>query len=183
VYSARPARAFFLDCGDGGLHLWVRRPAARADLHRVRPRVGHDLDPFGDLDGAVYAKGSGVSHVTVSNGGLVHSDGTADDGAFNSKATIGTITVNGDVIFASIAAGIMPGGNKMFGDGDDQRNTWPGVPGTIRTITVKGLVWPCHSADHYGIVAHGTIGAITVVGFKVSLPSTNGNPIIAQNWR
>ena len=44
-------------------------------------------------------------------------------------------------------------------------------------------MWPCHSADHYGIVAHGTIGAITVVGLKVSLPSTNGNPIIAQNWR
>ena len=84
----------------------------------------------------MYAKGSGVSHVTVSNGGLVHSDGTADDGAFNSEATIGTITVNGDVIFASIAAGIMPGGNKMFGDSDDQGNTWPAVQGTIRTITV-----------------------------------------------
>ena len=47
-----------------------------------------------------------------------------------------TITVNGDVIFASIAAGIMPGGNKMFGDSDDQGNTWPAVQGTIRTITV-----------------------------------------------
>jgi hypothetical protein len=114
--------------------------------------------------------------------------GTGDDGTFGAaKGNIGAITIGGTMSGTSIAAGIAPGLGLNFGDHDDSLVVSSSLQGAITSLTVKGaLIGSANTAgEHYGVVAHGTIGAVRVGGVKLALPwhPAGQNIVIEPTWR
>jgi len=93
----------------------------------------------------------------------------------NADAQVGAVTVGGDWVASSLAAGATPGPNGFFGDGDDAKIAGAGVkddPGLfsrIASVTIGGqIVGTVGGAGHYGIVAEN-IGAVSVGGTVLPL--------------
>jgi hypothetical protein len=101
----------------------------------------------------------------------------ATGAARNADAQIGVVSVGGDWVASSIAAGAVSG-NGLFGDTGDARMTGVGIKddslvvSKIARLTVGGQVLgTIGGADHYGIVAE-VIGPVTVGGTLI--PTTPG---------
>ncbi|HEV7401365.1 MAG TPA: DUF4394 domain-containing protein [Chthoniobacteraceae bacterium] len=99
----------------------------------------------------------------------------------NSDATIGSVTVGGDWLASSLAAGVNPGAGGFYGNGDDTKIT-EAAPDTlfakIASITIKGFAagTPGVAGDHVGFVAE-QIGRLTIGAWKAPLttgPDTAG---------
>ncbi len=98
--------------------------------------------------------------------------------ALNADAQIGAVSVGGDWIASSIAAGAVSG-NGFFGDTDDAKMSGPGVKddslvfSKITSLTIGGQVMgTVGGTDHFGIVAEN-VGLVKVGG--VTFPTTAGN--------
>jgi hypothetical protein len=125
-----------------------------------------------------------TSHVAIASltvGGRVESaliqagvDLTGSSGR-NADAQIGAVTVGGDWIASSIAAGATQGTDLYFGDGDDTKFSGFGVNDNsqilskIVSVTIGGQVLGTGTiGDHFGIVAE-TVGSVTVGGTRLLL--------------
>jgi len=115
----------------------------------------------GDFDHALILAGYGNNNAPV-----------------NGHAQIGAITIGGDWIASSVAAGLLPFTGaalpaNLFGNGDDVFiNAGPvGVIASIASITIKGrAVGSLEAGDRFGIVAE-SIGSISIGGTKLGLTS------------
>lgn len=108
--------------------------------------------------------------------GTDYAIGASGDATFGTaKGSIGAITVGGTMRATSIAAGIAPGGGLQFGDGDDSVLVSTSLEGAIKSLTVKdALIGSADTAgQHFGVVAHTTIGPVLVGGQKLTLPWPN----------
>jgi len=104
-----------------------------------------------------------VEHALIQAGlYLATSWWTLDTGAqwwtFNPDAQIGAVSVGGDWIASSLAAGADPGANGFFGDADDAKMVSeeddPRVSSRVASWTVGGKVAGTPGGtDHYGVVA------------------------------
>jgi hypothetical protein len=110
--------------------------------------------------------------------------GTGDDQAFTGGAAtgnIGAVIVGGSMSGSSIAANVSPGPDGKFGTADDVVLS-TSLQGAIASLTVGGtLTGSTNAAEHYGVVAHQTIGPVKVGGVLITLPWTLGNITIAQS--
>jgi hypothetical protein len=110
--------------------------------------------------------------------------GTGDDQAFTSgtaTGNIGAVTVGGNMSGSSIAANVSPGADGAFGTADDVVLS-ASLQGAIASLTVGGtLTGSTNAAEHFGVVAHQTIGPVKVGGVPITLPWTLGNITIAQS--
>jgi hypothetical protein len=101
--------------------------------------------------------------------------------AQNGNAQIGSVTVGGDWIASSIAAGVENwGGNDVdenglgddnirFGDSHDHLIDPSELLGKIASITIKGIVRGTESLnDHFGFVSH-TIGSLKINGTAIAI--------------
>ena len=93
----------------------------------------------------------------------------------NPDAHIGSVTVGGDWIASSIAAGVAAK-NGFFGDSDDTKSSFPSdsltVASRIASITIKGrALGTAGGTDHFGFVAQ-KIGSVSIGG--IAFPLTNG---------
>jgi hypothetical protein len=93
----------------------------------------------------------------------------------NADAQIGAVTVGGDWVASSIAAGAFQGNDNFFGDADDVKFSGPGVNDNsgvlskIASVTIGGqVVGTAAAGDHFGIVAE-SVGAVTVGGTRLLL--------------
>jgi hypothetical protein len=93
----------------------------------------------------------------------------------DADAQIGAVTVGGDWIASSLAAGAVPGANGFYGDGDDAKMSGPGVKdeskvfSKISSVSIGGrILGSAGGTDHYGIVAE-RIGAGPVDGTMLHL--------------
>ena len=103
---------------------------------------------------------------------------------FNPDAQIGAVTVGGNWIASSIAAGV-ESTNGFFGDKDDTKITsnnpfnpvldYPDVASRIASITIKGRVsGTAGGADHFGFVAQ-EVGSLRIGGVLVPLAKGAAN--------
>jgi hypothetical protein len=108
----------------------------------------------------------------------------------NADAQIGAVTVGGDWVASSIAAGVVDGGNG-FGNVNDALISGAGTTDTagitskIGSLTIKGqtLGTPnsVSGSDHYGFVAQ-QIGSIKVGGTTIALAAgaSNDNHVVGE---
>jgi hypothetical protein len=112
--------------------------------------------------------------------------GTADDGAFIGGAatgSIGVIWVGGNMSGSSVAANIAPGADGRFGTADDVVLS-SSLQGAISALMVRGtLTGSANPSEHFGVVAHKTLGFVSAGGKLVPLPALLGNLTVAANWR
>jgi len=92
----------------------------------------------------------------------------------NADAQIGAVTIGGDWIASSLAAGAVPT-NAFFGDADDAKMSGGGVKDVatvsskIASLTIGGQALGTGIAgDHYGIVAEN-VGALKIGGTTIPL--------------
>jgi hypothetical protein len=109
---------------------------------------------------------------------LVLAGANSDGVVVNMDAQVGPVVVGGDWIASSLAAGVVAGPDRFFGDADDFQvigtgiKNDPAVVSTIASWTVGGQVLgTLASSDFFGIVAQA-VGAVKVNG--VSIPTTAG---------
>jgi hypothetical protein len=102
----------------------------------------------------------------------------------NADAQIGAVTVGGDWIASSLAAGANPGGNLFYGDGDDVKISGVNikdaaqVASKIASVTIGGQILGTDGGiDHFGIVAE-TVGAVKVGGTPLTLSPGAGNDAV-----
>ena len=146
-----------------------------------------------DLSNAAIAAG-GIGAVTVT-GDLTGSKilagcdlgadlifGTDDDGVFaGAKGNIGFVTVGGRMSRTSIAANVAPGPNGLFGTTGDVVLSAT-LEGAIRSLIVRGtLTGSDDPSEHFGIVAHKTLGFVSVGRSRLALPCHVGNVTLAGN--
>jgi hypothetical protein len=160
---------------------------ASLDNLKVRATDGIGTVNVRSISNSLFSAGS-IGNVTTSQNlsgsrllagydiGTDYVIGTSGDGTFGgAKGNIGAVTVGGRMSGSSIAAGVAPGGELQFGDGDDSVLVSSSLEGAIKSLTVKGAL--IGSADiageHFGIVAHKTIGSILVGGKKLTPPWPN----------
>jgi hypothetical protein len=101
----------------------------------------------------------------------------------NADAQIGAVSVGGDWVGSSIAAGVVDGGNG-FGNVNDVRISGAGttdsasIVSRITSIAIKGLVYgtPGAAADHFGFVAQ-QIGSFKALGITVTLTAATDAPL------
>ncbi|HJZ93151.1 MAG TPA: hypothetical protein VKE40_19900 [Gemmataceae bacterium] len=96
----------------------------------------------------------------------------------NADAQIGAVTVGGDWIASSLAAGVNAGGNGSFGDGDDVKMSGVNVKdegqvfSKIASLSIGGqVIGTAGGTDHFGIVAEN-VGAVTIGGLRIPLNSS-----------
>ncbi|MHA3770753.1 beta strand repeat-containing protein [Verrucomicrobiota bacterium sgz303538] len=121
--------------------------------------------------------GGRVEHALILAGynGSVNAGDTAA-AALNGNAQIGSVTVGGDWLASSIAAGVVDTGNDGFGNADDTVIGGGASIAKIASILIRGVVaGTATSGDHFGFVSH-QIGAFTSLGFRA--PLTAGTDII-----
>ena len=100
-----------------------------------------------------------------------------------------TITVGGNVSSTSIAAGIAPGADGLFGTADDTSGAATTTGTGIGSITISGsLSGSGNPAAQFGIVAHKGISALRVAGKAYTIPAAPGsllfgNVKVAKNWK
>jgi hypothetical protein len=107
--------------------------------------------------------------------------GASGDDIDNGNAQIGSVTVGGDWIASSIAAGVENwGGNDVdengagddnirFGDSHDHLIDPSALLGKIASITIKGIVIGTQSfTDHFGFVSHA-IGRLKINGSLIPI--------------
>jgi hypothetical protein len=99
----------------------------------------------------------------------------------NADAQIGTVTVGGDWIASSIAAGIDPGTGNNFGDVNDVKIAGSGVKDVaavfskIQNVIIAGqALGTVGGTDSFGIVAEN-VGAVKIGGTPLLLALGNGN--------
>src|SRR5262249_30194780 len=108
--------------------------------------------------------------------------GVGFGGLMNADAQIGTVSVGGDWIASSIAAGTTSGPNSYFGDADDVKMSGnfikdvPTVSSRIASLNIAGqaLGYLPIAVVHFGIVAEN-IGAVRIGGTPLPLVPGNGN--------
>ncbi|MEQ1859559.1 MAG: VCBS repeat-containing protein [Chthoniobacteraceae bacterium] len=105
-------------------------------------------------------------------------------GGFNGRAQIGAITVGGDWIASSAAAGLLThtgatNANGIFGNGDDAFIAAGPATGvaSIKSVTIKGAArGTFEDGDRFAVVAE-TIGSVSIGGKKLPLTkSTTADP-------
>ena len=101
--------------------------------------------------------------------------------AANADAQIGTVSVGGDWIASSIAAGALAGADGFFGNADDVKMSGMGIKddslvfSKIGSLTIGGQVLgTIGGIDHFGFVAE-IIGAVKVGGTPLSLSAGKSN--------
>jgi hypothetical protein len=97
----------------------------------------------------------------------------------NADAQIGSITVGGDWIASSAAAGVNPS-DSQFGDGNDGAvgfSNDSAIISRIASIAIKGQVIGSTAVDHFGFVAQH-IGSVKIGGFPVKLTAGPINDVI-----
>jgi hypothetical protein len=96
---------------------------------------------------------------------------------------IGVISIGGNMSRSSIAANIDPGPDGWYGTADDGVLS-DELYGRISIVNVRGtLTGSTNPREHYGIVAHLGINAVSVSGRLLPLPVMYGNITIAPYWR
>lgn len=94
------------------------------------------------------------------------------ENTFNADAQIGTVSVNGNWIASSIAAGVDDVGSNGFGNADDAKlagTDTAGITSKIASIVIKGYArGTVGGTDHFGFVAQ-EVGALTVGTAKYRL--------------
>jgi hypothetical protein len=102
----------------------------------------------------------------------------------DADAQIGSVTIGGDWIASSIAAGVVAG-VAGFGSADDTKMSGQGVrddptvSSEIRSITIGGQIeGTANSGDHFGFVAE-EVGRLKVAGTNIALAPGNGNDDIS----
>jgi hypothetical protein len=87
------------------------------------------------------------------------------------------VTIGGDWVGSSIAAGVDIGADNQWGTADDARISGasttdnPNIVSKITSVTIKGLVYgtpTASGADHFGFVAQ-QIGSFKALGFMAAL--------------
>jgi hypothetical protein len=103
----------------------------------------------------------------------------------DADAQVGPVSVGGDWIASSLAAGAGPGPDGFFGDGDDARLSGagvtddPGLSSRIAGVTIGGQVLgTAGGADHFGIVAE-EVTAVSVGGVALALSAGPHNDDLA----
>jgi hypothetical protein len=100
----------------------------------------------------------------------------------NADAQIGSVTVNGDWIASSIAAGVVPGGDGVFGTDDDAKMIGMVKDNSIAIskiakILIKGQAFgTVGGVDDFGFVAQH-VGAFKVGATAFPLASGPGNDL------
>jgi hypothetical protein len=108
----------------------------------------------------------------------------------NGNAQIGSVTVGGDWIASSIAAGVENWGNNnvdengfgddnlRFGDSHDHLIDPSALLGKIASITIKGIVRGTGTmfTDHFGFVSHA-IGKLRINGVAIPVANTTFSPL------
>jgi hypothetical protein len=99
--------------------------------------------------------------------------------AKNADAQIGTVTIMGDWIASSIAAGASAGAGGFFGDANDAKISGgkddASVFSSIGSITIGGqAMGTVGGADFYGFVAE-RVAAVKIGGLPLTLTAGNGN--------
>jgi hypothetical protein len=133
----------------------------------VRISAGGTDDNTGGIK-SVAVKGSVRHAVIVAGSDTSGSAGTPDAG-------IGSVTVGGDWLASSIAAGIDAGVGRYFGDANDAKIPEPvadTIFAKIASITIRGFAagTPGVTGDHFGLVAE-RIGSVTIGAYKAPLTS------------
>jgi hypothetical protein len=105
--------------------------------------------------------------------------------ASNPDASIGAITVGGNLVASSIAAGALRGGDNLFGTQDDAgiaEGVADAIVSKIASITVKGMILgTTGTGDSFGIVAD-EVTKISVGGSNFfQIPGANNDPF-AIRW-
>jgi len=131
-----------------------------------------------DMTGSMLLAGYDIGTVDYMIGGT-------DDGTFGTaKGNIGAIAVGGTMSASSIAAGIAPAAGLQFGDGNDTVLVSASLEGAIKSLTVKGaLTGSANPGDHFGVVAHESLGALKVgrTVYKAPWPSFGTNLTVQDN--
>jgi hypothetical protein len=104
--------------------------------------------------------------------------------AVNADAQIGPVSVAGDWIASSIAAGVVAGGDHFFGDGDDSKMSGAGVKDVatvfsrITSLSIAGQVLgtppTLNNSDFFGIEAEN-VGALKIGGTTIPLTAGHSN--------
>ena len=101
--------------------------------------------------------------------------------AKNADAQIGVVTVGGDWIASSLAAGTTAGADGFFGNADDVKMSGAnvkdvaGLSSRIKGLVIAGQVLgTTNGNDYYGIVAEN-VGTLKVGGTAMPLVTGNGN--------
>ena len=115
---------------------------------------------------------------------IIDCGGTQSTFSPNPDAQIGSVTVGGNWIASSIAAGVAAT-NGLFGDSDDTKVTGsfddPEVVSRIASITIKGRAFgTIGGTDHFGFVAQ-KIGSLTIGGEVIALAKRAGNDDLDAN--
>jgi hypothetical protein len=99
----------------------------------------------------------------------------------NADAQIGAVTVGGDWIKSSIAAGANAGGNGYYGDGDDVKMIGVNIKdqaqvfSKIASLSIGGqVIGTAGGTDCFGVVAEN-VGVVKIGGTPVTLAPGNGN--------
>ncbi|MBO0700614.1 MAG: hypothetical protein J2P46_19615, partial [Zavarzinella sp.] len=105
----------------------------------------------------------------------------ASGNAVNADAQIGPVTVGGTWIASSLVAGAVPGGDGVYGDGDDVKMSGAGVKDDSRvfskvaSVTIGGqALGAIGFLELFGIVAE-VVGAVTVGGTPLPLNPGKSN--------
>lgn len=128
--------------------------------------------------------GGRVEHARFLGGYSLSGTGVDGDGGTNADAQIGPVSVSGDWIASSIAAGTSTGADNVWGTMDDHVLTGPGVKDSanilarIASIAVKGqILGTVGGADHFGFVAQ-SFGSFKVNTTTIPIPATPQNQLI-----
>jgi hypothetical protein len=165
----------------------------------VRGNLIGNTNPIGDSPVVISARGQSVPGLTTDLAiGKVTIDGRGENARIlagyemfdliplNADAQIGSVTIGGDWIGSSIAAGVVAGGDSLFGTADDAKISGPGttdnanIVSRIASITIAGAVYGTPTSvsgtDHYGFVAQ-QIGIFTAGGFTATLTAATDPPL------
>jgi hypothetical protein len=94
--------------------------------------------------------------------------------------------VGGDWVASTIAAGVVAGGDRLFGTGDDAAISGAGTTddparrSRVASVKIGGLVYGTPAAsgtDHFGFVAQ-QVGSFKAGHFGASLDAGPGNDVI-----
>lgn len=135
-----------------------------------------EIDSYGDGFFLIRAGGlrTGNAIASLAVGGSVSSavvlaGYTANNVASNGNASIGPVTVGGNWIGSSIAAGVENPLLFLFGDGGDSIIVGSTAVSRIASIAIGGFIrGSTGGTDHYGFVAQ-QIGSVTVAGSVIPL--------------
>jgi hypothetical protein len=82
---------------------------------------------------------------------------------------------------SSIAAGVDPGADLLFGTADDRSGSASTSGVGIGSIIIRGsLTGSANPSERFGIVAHKAIGPVLAGGKRLSLPWAFGNVSIVE---